>query len=439
MNLNLSPLLVYLLPMAAVWLFYLRRQKRIHDDALGSLSEAEQSGLTEPASLHPVIDPTLCLGCGTCVTSCPEGEILGLVHGKAMLVQPANCIGHGACKEACPQDAIRLVLGTERRGVEVPVANEEFETQVPGLFVAGEVTGMGLIRNAIAQGTLAMESAANFAAKAGTNTTEDDRLDAVIVGMGPAGLAASLKAQELGLKFKTLEQETVGGTIAHYPRGKVVMTNPVELPGYGTVRVRETSKEALLDLWCDAIEKTGLQVSTGQRVKSIDQDAGGLIVETTKGVYPTRAVVLAIGRRGSPRRLGVPGEDLDKVVYRLVDPEQYAGLRVLVVGGGDSALEAAVSISEQEGAEVTLCYRGDAFSRAKPANRARVEKASEKGALDVFLSTSPEKLEPKTVHLTTPMGVKEIPNDSVIVCIGGELPTQFLRDSGIGIEVRHGE
>jgi len=421
--------------MVAVWIFYFRRKNRKQSDALFALRDAEESGLTEPASLHPVIDPTLCLGCGTCVTSCPEGEILGLVDGKAMLVQPANCIGHGACKEACPQKAIRLVLGTERRGVEVPVSDQDFETRVPGLFVAGEVTGMGLIRNAIAQGTLAMDSAAQYAAKA----PGDDRLDAVIVGMGPAGLAASLRAQELGLNFETLEQETVGGTIAHYPRGKIVMTAPVELPGYGSVRMRETSKEALLELWLDAIDKTGLQIQTGQRVKNIDQEPGGLVVETTKDTYRTRSVILAIGRRGSPRRLGVPGEDLSKVIYRLVDPKQYKGQRVLVVGGGDSALEAAVSISEEEGTEVTLCYRGDSFSRAKSKNRERVEEANSAGSIQVLLSSTPERLEDKTAHISTPMGVKEIANDAVIVCIGGELPTQFLRDSGIDIEVRHGE
>ena len=435
MNIDILDLLVYLAPMLGVWAFYSRRRSRRHVLSGRLLEEAESTGLTEPSSLHPLVDPSLCLGCGSCVSACPEGEVLGLLGGKAVLVKPTACIGHGACKDACPQDAIRLVLGTQRRGVQVPVADSEFETNVPGLFVAGEVTGMGLIRNAVSQGSQAMDGAARYAGQA----SDDRRMDVVVVGVGPAGLAASLRAKELGLKFVTLEQDTVGGTIAHYPRGKVVMTAPAELPGYGSVRLRETSKEALLDVWGDAIKKTNLSIQTGQRVTRVRSDSEGLVVETMTGSFGTRAVVLCIGRRGSPRRLGVPGEDLEKVVYRLMDPEQYAGQRVMVVGGGDSALEAAVALSEQPETEVVLSYRGKAFSRAKAANRERVEAAVAAGSLQVMLGTTPEEIQHESVHMDAGVGVKEIANDIVIVCIGGELPDAFLRESGIDIEVRHGE
>jgi len=419
--------IVYVIPLSIILFFYLRRRKRKHLAAVRVLQGSYESGLTEPASLHPIIDPALCLGCGNCVLACPEGDILGIIHGKAVLVKPTNCIGHGACKAECPQSAIELVLGTEKRGVEVPVADTNFETNVPGLFVAGEITGMGLVKNTIAQGTLVMNEAAKYA-------TKDETLDVVIVGIGPAGLAASLRAKELGINFVTLEQDSIGGTIAHYPRGKIVMTAPVDLPGYGKVKIRETSKEALLELWHDAIEKTGLEpyIQTGHKVKSIKRESECLVVETPTDTYQTRAVILAIGRRGSPRQLGVPGEEKTKVVYRLIDPEQYIGQKVLVVGGGDSALEAAVSISEEEGTEVTLCYRGDAFSRAKPANRERVENSR----VNVMMSATPKTIHEESVCMT--IG-EQIKNDAVIVCIGGELPTGFLRDSGIDIEVRHGE
>ncbi len=435
MESNIFGLLFYLLPMAAIWSIYAIRRSRRHAKSARLLEEAEASGLTEPSSLHPLIDPSRCLGCGTCVSACPEGEILGLHRGKAVLVKPTSCIGHGACKDACPQDAIRLVLGTHRRGVEVPVSDTNFETNVPGLFVAGEVTGMGLIRNAITQGTQALDAASAYAKQGG----EDDRYDAVIVGVGPAGLAASLRANELGLKFATLEQETLGGTVAHYPRGKIVMTSPVELPGYGSVKLRETSKESLLELWADAIKKAGLKIQSRQRVKAIQQDSEGLIVETLTKSFKTRAVVLCIGRRGSPRRLGVPGEELGKVVYRLVDAEQYSGRRVMVVGGGDSAIEAAISLSEQPGTEVALCYRGKSFSRAKPANRERVEASASNSSLQIMLGATPDEILPQSVRLNTAGGIKEIANNDVIVCIGGELPTAFLKESGIAIETRHGE
>jgi thioredoxin reductase/ferredoxin len=428
-------ILVYLAPMVLIWVVYLVMRRRRHAAALRLLSDAYESGLSEPASLHPIIDPALCLGCATCVSACPEGDILGLVAGKAVLVQPASCIGHGACKEACPQDAIRLVLGTERRGVEVPVAGPDFETNVPGLFVAGEIGGMGLIRNAIAQGTQAMDAAAGRVRAASGKAG----VDVVIVGAGPAGLAASLRARELGLRFVTLEQDTLGGTVAHYPRGKIVMTAPVQLPGYGAVKLRETSKEALLGLWTRVIEETGLRIDTGRRVRAVRRERDVLVVETEQEVYTASSVILCIGRRGTPRRLGVPGEDLDKVVYRLVDPEQYAGQHVLVVGGGDSAIEAALALAEQPGTHVTLSYRGQAFSRAKPANRDRLDRAVSAGRVDVLLEATPDAIGPRTVRLDTGVGAKELTNDAVIVCIGGLLPTPFLREAGIEIEVRHGE
>jgi thioredoxin reductase (NADPH) len=435
MESSIFGLLFYLIPMAGIWTVYAIRRIRRHAQSAKLLEEAETSGLTEPSSLHPRIDPSRCLGCGTCVSACPEGEILGLHKGKAVLVKPTSCIGHGACKEACPQDAIRLVLGTDRRGVEVPVTDSNFETNVPGLFVAGEVTGMGLIRNAITQGTQALDAASAYAG----GECKDDRLDAVIVGVGPAGLAASLRASELGLNFATLEQDTLGGTIAHYPRGKIVMTSPVELPGYGSVKLRETSKEHLLELWGDAVKQSGLRIQSGQRVKAILKDSDGLIVETLTKSFKARAVVLCIGRRGSPRRLGVAGEELEKVVYRLVDAEQYRGRRVMVFGGGDSAVEAAISLSEQPETEVSLCYRGRSFSRAKPANREQVEAAASKSSLQVILGATPDAILPESVRIRTSGGVKEIANDDVIVCIGGELPTEFLKESGISIETRHGE
>jgi thioredoxin reductase (NADPH) len=426
--------LVYALPLVAVYTIYLRRRRTVHAKAAATLAAAHEAGLTEPSSLHPIIDPSLCLGCKTCITACPEGEILGLLDGKAVLVDPASCIGHGACKEACPQDAITLVLGTEARGVEIPVVDSSFRSSVPGIYVAGELGGMGLIRNAIEQGRQAMESIHRDLKRRSTNGA----LDVVVVGAGPAGFSASLTAKELGLRCATLEQNTLGGTVAHYPRGKLVMTNPVQLPLYGSVRLRETTKEGLLEFWRDVERRTGVEIEYGVRVERILARDGSFEVMSPGGSYAARAVMLAIGRRGTPRKLGVPGEELSKVVYSLVDPEQYRSARVLVVGGGDSALEAATSLAQEPGCDVVISYRRDAFSRAKPKNRERLRQAEAAGRLRVELESEVVEIGAHRVVLDTRHGRREIENDAVIVCAGGILPTGFLKECSVEVTTVHG-
>ncbi|RIK94504.1 MAG: 4Fe-4S ferredoxin [Proteobacteria bacterium] len=425
--------LVYGLPMALVLAAYAARRTRRQARAAAALAASHAAGLTEPPSLHPAVNPNRCLGCGSCIPACPEGDVLGLVAGKAVLVNPTHCIGHGACREACPCDAITLVLGSESRPIEIPRHDASFATNVPGIYVAGEVGGMGLVRNAITQGVEALEAIAARRGGAG-----GDALDVVIVGAGPAGIAASLAAKQRGLRFVTLEQESLGGTVAHYPRGKIVMTAPCDLPLYGRVHLRETTKEALLALWTEVVRKTGLTIRHRERVEAIARTPAGFEVTTTRAAYRARAVLLAIGRRGTPARLGVPGEEQPKVVYRLLEPEQYRGRRVLVVGGGDSALEAAASVADEPGTDVAIAYRGAAFSRAKVANRERVAQAERSGRLHVFLESTVAAIGRDTVRLRTPGGEKELANDAVIVCAGGVLPSAFLRACGVEIEKKHG-
>jgi thioredoxin reductase (NADPH) len=428
-----SVLAVYSVPLLIAVSAY--RLVRGRDDRRNRarLERAVAEGLDEPASLHPVVNPNRCLGCATCVTACPEGRILGLIDGRARLIEPSHCIGHGACRTACPVDAITLVLGTEKNGVEVPVLAPDFQTNVPGLFVAGELGGMGLVRNAVEQGRQAVEAIRRM-----DGLGSGDGLDVVIVGAGPAGFSASLAALEAGLRFETLEQETLGGTVAHYPRGKIVMTAPMVLPIVGKVRLFETTKEALIELWKSVEQRTGVEIRYGVRVESIEREGDGFRVTTSDGVRNARAVLLAIGRRGAPRPRGGPGEERTKVVYRLVDPEQYRGRRVLVVGGGDSALEAATTLAEEAAAQVTLSYRSEAFKRAKPKNRDRVAAAEEAGRLRVILRSEVREILDDVVRLETPDGVEEIANDVVIVAAGGVLPTGFLRAAGVEIETRHG-
>jgi len=426
--------IVYALPLLIVWGIYLRRRRRMEVDSLAKHAAAAEAGLLEPASLHPDIDPGLCIGCGACVNACPEGDILGLIDGKAQLVEPAECIGHGACRAACPADAITLVFGTAKRGVDIPHVGSDFQTNVPGIFIAGELGGMGLIRNAIEQGRQAMESVRKL-----NDLGKADRYDVVIVGSGPAGFSASLAAMQHKLRFVTVEQESFGGTVAHFPRGKVVMTAPWTLPLIGKVNFREISKEKLLEFWDEVLAKTQLKINYGENVQGIKRVGSDFEVTTSKTVYPTRSVLLTIGRRGTPRKLDVPGEELSKVVYRLIDPEQYRGQHVLVVGGGDSALEAAHTIADQPGTTVTLSHRSEGFSRAKMKNREKVDAAEKSGRLKVVLQSQVKRIGPDDVELAQKgQPPLTIANNAIIVCAGGILPNAFLKSVGIQVDTKYG-
>ena len=263
--------------------------------------------------------------------------------------------------------------------------------------------------------------------------------DVVVIGAGPAGISATLAAKQHELRCVTLEQEeTFGGATLHYPRGKIVMTAPMKLPIIGKVSIREISKESLMKIWEDVVAKAGIKINFGERMEKIERQGDTFNVVTNRTSYLTRNVLLSIGRRGTPRKLEVPGEELAKVVYRLVDPEQYRGKHVLVVGGGDAALEAAVAISNESGTKVTLSYRSNAFSRVKPKNRQLTEEASKSGRLSILLESTVKTIRPTTVTLDQKGAAIELPNDTVIVCAGGILPTPLLKEIGVEIETHHG-
>jgi thioredoxin reductase (NADPH) len=423
----------YIAPLVAIWSYYAVSRRRAEVRSRALHDEAVRAGLDQPQTLHPIIDPAKCLGCKACLNACPEGSILGLIDNKAKLLEPANCIGHGACKTACPAGAITLVFGTQTRGVDLPVVKPNFETNVSGLFIAGELGGMGLIRNAVEQGRQAIQEVAGR-----VRSAPADMLDVVIIGAGPAGLSASLGALERRLRFVTIDQDSLGGTIAHYPRGKVVMTSPVKLPLVGELPFREVDKETLLDFWTGVIKKTGLRIQFGERVEEVRRLQTGFVVRTATATYRSAAVLLAIGRRGTPRKMDVPGEHLPKVVYRLVEPTEYQGKHVLVVGGGDSALEAAASLSEIRNCHVMLSYRGEAFAKAKTKNRRRIEELIAARKVNVVLGSRVIAIEPDRVILQCGPRQAAVRNDAVIVCAGGILPTEFLKSCGIEIETKYG-
>jgi len=417
---NLLNLLPYLLVTTIALAAYLLLRRRGEGQAIEAQAEAQRQGLTEPPSLHPVVDSQRCIGSGGCARACPE-QALGVIKGKATLINPAACIGHGACLAACPVEAISLVFGTP-----------EFESNVPGLYIAGELGGMGLIRKAAEQGRQAMDALRRRSAGPAA-------LDVLIVGAGPAGLSAGLSAIEHRLRYALIEQEdSLGGSVYHYPRNKIAMTAPVKLALVGSVQMGEIAKEKLLEFWHGVVAKTGLKIHFNERMERIDRQDDTFLVTTSRQQYHARSIVLAIGRRGTPRKLEVPGEEQAKVVYRLIDPEQYRGQQVLVVGGGDSALEAAIAVAQQPGTTVTLSYRGAAFNRVKERNRQLLAEQVDQGRLTVRLESQVLRIEHDAVLLNTTEGELALPNQAVIVCAGGVLPTTLLQQLGVAFATKYG-
>ena len=426
-------LVVYVFPALLILGIYIAVKHLAHRKSHNIYKDSVEAGLTEPASLHPVIDPAKCLACASCVAACPEKKIIGLVGGKARLINPTSCVGHGACKEACPFDAITLVFGTEKRGVDIPIVKPNFETNVPGIFIAGELGGMGLIRNAVRQGAEAMDSIAQH-----VKNKSSEQLDVVIIGAGPAGISATLGAMHHKLRYVTLEQDSFGGTVSHYPRGKIVMTAPAELPLIGKMQFKETSKESLMEFWTEVKNKTGLKINTNERVDKVEQNGNGFTITSSKGTYHSKTILLSIGRRGTPRKLGVLGEESTKVVYRLVDPGQYRGQKVLIIGGGDSALEAALSIAAEQDTKVAVSYRSEAFNRAKPKNRDKIQTAINNKKIQVYMKSNVKEIRKDAVLIEQEGNEFSITNDAVIISAGGILPTAFLKNIGIEVQTKFG-
>ncbi len=415
--------------------FHLKKKKTTSKETIKKVAIAKEEGLFEPVSLYPHIDLNTCIGSAACVAECPEKDILGIVDGVATVINTSNCIGHGACFHACPVEAISLRIGTESRGVDLPHVNQNFETNTKGIYIAGELGGMGLIKNSVEQGQQAIESILK------NNKSSKDRIiDVVIIGAGPAGISATLAAKKYGLSSITLEQDSLGGTVYTFPRAKIVMTSPMDLPLYGKVKLYETSKDELLDLWKKVIAEHQLTINENTKVESIIPiDNGNFKVLTkTGGEYICKNVLLSTGRRGSPRKLNIPGEDLQKVAYRLLEPERISNKKIIVVGGGDSAIESALLLKDNN--EVILSYRKDKFARLKPKNKNKILEAINDKSIKVLYNSNLMSLDEKSVTINTDDDglVKKIDNDLVYIFAGGELPTAFLQKAGVQITKRFG-
>ena len=415
-------------------LVYIRKLRRGSGIVDNKIRMAKEEGLFEPVSLHPFVDPDSCIGSGACILACPEKDILGFRNGRATVINASRCVGHGACFHACPTQAISLLIGTEQRGVDLPHVDPLFETNVKGIYIAGEIGGMGLIKNAVEQGRQAVDNIAKS-----LDPAINAEFDLVIVGAGPAGISATLQAKKRNLRSITLEQDSVGGTVYTYPRRKIVMTSPMDIPLHGKVKLFETGKEELIGLWNSILTKHQVTIHENTRVNNISGENGVFIVHAANNKqFVTQKVLLAIGRRGSPRKLNIQGEDLPKVFYRLLEPESVSHMKVLVVGGGDSAIESALMLAAEN--EVTLSYRQSTFSRLKPGNDSLIKDAFRENRIQVIMNSNLISIEEKRVVLRLADNHEKIlDNDLVYVFAGGELPAGFLSNAGITVTRKFGE
>ena len=422
------------------FLFAFRQITRKSRDAKAAkkiLDDNIEKKMNEPFTLHPEVDPELCLGCGACTEVCPEGDILKLIDHKAVLITPTSCVGHGECEQACPNHAISLVFGTKTRGMDIPRITTDYETNVPGLYISGELGGMGLIRNAIKQGHLAaVHALSNISSAAKVDT------DLLIVGAGPAGLSAALTAISKKKNYICIEQNSFGGTVYNFPRQKVVMTHPADLPGIGKMKFpkNEVSKEQLLEYWDGVRSKTNLKIREKVAFQSVVKKDDYFEVTTSKGTITAKKVILAMGVRGSPRKLGLPNEDQAKVAYNLIDPEQYIGKHIAVVGGGNAGLEAAQALGNPKFRnQVTILVRGPEFDRCNAENKRITLEMEQQKQLKILYSTVVSEIGTDTIKVKGTSGEEQMKNDFLFVFAGAEMPHKFLMSLGIQIDKKFGE
>ncbi len=412
---------------AGILAFYVMQHKRLQKQNHFEKQEAVALKIDQPIAQHPMVDLSRCIGCGSCIDACPEGNVLALVGGKATIVNGLRCVGHGRCEEACPVEALSIGLGDVSKREDIPVFDAKFQSNIEGVYIAGELGGMALVKNAIRQG-----AAAVAAIKEEIKPDPSSQIpDILVVGAGPAGLSAALAAKQHGLSCQVIDQNKPGGTVLQYPRKKMVLTQPVEIPLGGWLRKSQYYKEELLEIWDKLIEKHELSIRNETAMIQVKGEKDNFQVITSNGDIHARRVVLALGRRGTPRRLEVPGEDAGKVMYQLMDAASFKNEHLLVVGGGDSAVEAAMALASQTGNTVTLSYRKHKFFRIKKRNSQHLENALADNLINVVYNSSILIIKEKSVMLQTNDGVVELPNDYVFIFAGGVPPFDLLKKTGV--------
>lgn len=386
-----------------------------------------------PQILVHDINDDRCTGCDACVAVCPT-NVLDLVANKSRVLRFQDCIQCEACMFACPTEALVMFPeGSTPPPLKVPEVDENFQTAVPGQYLIGEVAGKPLVKNAANLGRAVVEHMLVLGLRPGALGSSPTTVDVAIIGSGPGGLSAALSCIQRGLSYVVLEKEQmIASTIARYPKGKLVMAEPYDSQNLSLLPVFDSSKEQLIPIWNELLERVGVAINRGESVETVTPAAGGTFeVRTTVATYHAQRVVLSIGTRGKPRTLQVQGENLPKVFSLLEDPDEWRGRSVLVVGGGDSACEAALALADA-GAKVMISYRGKGFNRAQVKNRQTIEGYAKEGRIKAKLGSQVLAFEHDSVTLALADGSqKRYPNDAAFVLIGADPPIAWLERLGV--------
>ncbi|MDX2093141.1 MAG: NAD(P)-binding domain-containing protein [Kofleriaceae bacterium] len=382
--------------------------------------------------IHDINDDR-CTGCDACVAVCPT-NVLDLVANKSRVLRFQDCIQCEACMFACPTEALVMFPeGGMPPPLKVPEIDENFQTAIPGQYLIGEVAGKPLVKNAANLGRAVIEHMLVTGLRPGAMGISATVVDVAIIGSGPGGLSAALTCIQKGLSYVVLEKEQqIASTIARYPKGKLVMAEPYDTQNLSLLPVFDSAKEQLIPIWRELLDRVGLRVRQGESVESVARAPDGAFdIRTTVSAYRAQRVVLSIGTRGKPRTLQVPGENLPKVFSLLEDPDEWRGRSVLVVGGGDSAVEAALALADA-GAKVMISYRGKGFNRAAPKNKQAIEQYTAEGRMKAKLNSQVLQFDPESVTLALGDGSqKRYPNDAAFVLIGADPPVQWLEKMGV--------
>jgi thioredoxin reductase/ferredoxin len=403
-----------------------------------SARKRQQVLVAPPATVGPRIlvhdiNDDRCTGCDACVAVCPT-NVLDLVSNKSRVLRFEDCIQCEACMTACPTEALVMFPeGTMPPPLKVPEIDENFQTAIMGQYLIGEVAGKPLVKNAANLGRVVVEHILTSGMRVGALGRGETTVDVVIVGSGPGGLSAALTCVQRGLSYVVLEKEQmIASTITRYPKGKLVMAEPYDTMNLSLLPVFDSSKESLIPIWTELIERIGVVIRQGESVEQVTRQQDGTFeTRTTVNTYRSQRVILSIGTRGKPRTLQVPGENLPKIFSLLEDPDVWAGRAALVVGGGDSACEAALALADS-GAKVTISYRGKGFNRAAPKNKQAIERYAAEGRIKAKLGSQVIVFDETSVTLALADGSqKKYANDATFVLIGADPPVQWLEKMGV--------